>query len=100
MADPASHPVDDGSAAILGGLAGTPQWVIVVGAGIAGLTVANALVAAGVECLVVEARDRIGGRLCTAELAGHPVDLGASWIHSPVGNPLRSFADCAGVACP
>ena len=34
-----------------------------VGAGIAGLTAANALTAAGVDVVVVEARDRIGGRL-------------------------------------
>jgi protoporphyrinogen oxidase len=44
--------------------------VVVVGAGIAGLTVANALAHGGVECVVLEARDRIGGRLHTVKLAG------------------------------
>ena len=73
--------------------------MVVVGAGIAGLTVANALAHGGVECVVVEARDRIGGRLHTADLAGSPVDLGGSWIHTPVGNPIRAFAQSAGVPC-
>jgi polyamine oxidase len=72
---------------------------VVVGAGIAGLTVANALAHAGVECVVLEARDRIGGRLHTIDLAGAPVDMGGSWIHHPVGNPLRAFAAQVGVSC-
>lgn len=72
---------------------------MVVGAGIAGLTVANALALAGVSCVVVEARDRVGGRLHTIDLAGWPVDLGGSWIHHPGGNPLRAFADQAGIGC-
>jgi polyamine oxidase len=72
--------------------------VIVVGAGIAGLTVANALAHAGTECVVLEARDRIGGRLHTADPAGSPVDLGGSWIHMPGGNPMSAFARQAGVA--
>ncbi len=71
--------------------------VVVVGAGIAGLTVANALTHAGVECVVLEARDRIGGRLHTVDLAGSAVDLGGSWIHHPVGNPLRDFAERVGL---
>jgi monoamine oxidase len=72
---------------------------VVVGAGIAGLTVANALTHSGVECVVLEARDRIGGRLHTVDLAGSPVDLGGSWIHTPVGNPMRAFAEQVGVPC-
>lgn len=72
--------------------------VIIVGAGMAGLTAANALRHAGVECVVLEARDRIGGRLWTRDLGGLPVDLGASWIHSPDGNPMSDFADAAGVS--
>ena len=75
------------------------ERVIVVGAGIAGLTVANALSHGGVDCVVLEARARIGGRLHTIDLAGSPVDMGGSWIHHPVGNPLRAFADQVGVPC-
>ena len=73
--------------------------VLVVGAGIAGLTVANALHHAGLECVVLEARGRVGGRLHTLDVAGLPVDLGGSWLHHPSGNPLRRFAPEAGVDC-
>jgi polyamine oxidase len=90
---------DDGRADVPGGVSGPVERVVVVGAGIAGLTVANALAHAGVPCVVVEARDRVGGRLHTVNLAGSPVDMGGSWIHHPVGNPLRAFADQAGVGC-
>jgi monoamine oxidase len=90
---------DDGRSEVPAGAAGPVERVVVVGAGIAGLTVANALAHAGVECVVLEARDRIGGRLHTVDLAGSPVDLGGSWIHTPVGNPMRAFADHVGVPC-
>jgi monoamine oxidase len=71
--------------------------VIVVGAGIAGLTVANALTHAGVEVVVLEARGRIGGRLHTVDLCGSQVDLGGSWIHTPDGNPMSALAGLLGV---
>jgi polyamine oxidase len=90
---------DDGSRNVPGGVTGPVERVLVVGAGIAGLTAANALTQAGVDCVVLEARDRIGGRLHTADLAGAPVDLGGSWIHTPDGNPMRAFARLAGVPC-
>ena len=90
---------DDGSPDIPGGIAEPVQRVLVVGAGIAGLTVANALSHAGVECVVLEARGRVGGRLHTVDLAGSRVDLGGSWLHHPTGNPLRRFAQEAGVEC-
>jgi polyamine oxidase len=90
---------DDGRADVPAGVAGPVERVVVVGAGIAGLTVANALTHGGVDCVVVEARDRIGGRLHTVNLAGSPVDLGGSWVHTPIGNPMRAFAQQAGVTC-
>jgi polyamine oxidase len=83
----------------MSGVSGPVERVVVVGAGIAGLTAANALSTAGVDCVVLEARERIGGRLHTIDLAGTPVDLGGSWIHHPVGNPLRAFADQVGLTC-
>jgi monoamine oxidase len=89
----------DGQADVPAGVAGPVERVVVIGAGIAGLTVASALTRGGIECVVVEARDRIGGRLHTVSLAGSPVDLGGSWIHTPVGNPMRAFADQASVRC-
>lgn len=95
----AAESYDDGRTDVPGGVAGTVERVVVVGAGIAGLTVANALRHGGVECVVLEARQRIGGRLHTVDLAGSPVDMGGSWVHHPVGNPMRAFAEQVGVAC-
>ncbi|HWH32990.1 MAG TPA: FAD-dependent oxidoreductase [Egibacteraceae bacterium] len=54
--------------------------VIVVGAGLAGLRAADLLRARGLTTLVLEARDRVGGRTWTTELAGAPVELGAQWV--------------------
>lgn len=90
---------NDGRTDVPGGIVRPVERVVIVGAGIAGLTVANALTHAGVDCVVVEARRRIGGRLHTIDLAGSPVDMGGSWIHHPVGNPMRTFAREVGVPC-
>lgn len=88
---------DDGSAEIPAPMPGEVERVVVVGAGIAGLTAANALTHAGVDCVVVEARDRIGGRLHTAEVDGHVADLGGAWIHHPDDNVLADWVELAGV---
>jgi monoamine oxidase len=72
--------------------------VVVVGAGIAGLAAASRLRRAGIEYVVLEARDRVGGRLHTIDLAGTPVDLGGSWIHHPIGNPMSSLCAEYGIA--
>jgi polyamine oxidase len=89
---------DDGQPDVPRGVTGPVERVIVVRAGISGLTTASALTRAGVECVVLEARDRIGGRLHTVDLAGSPVDLGGSWIHRPGGNPMTAFARQVGVS--
>ena len=89
---------DDGPD-IPGGIVGEVERVLVVGAGVAGLTVANALKQAGVDCVVLEAKGRVGGRLHTADLAGSGVDLGGSWIHTPIGNPVRDFARLVDIGC-
>ena len=75
----------------------TARRVIVVGAGVAGLTAARELVAAGREVVVLEARDRIGGRTWTHDVAGASVDLGGSWIHGPSGNPLAEYVASHGM---
>ncbi len=66
--------------------------VLVVGAGMAGLTAAQHLKNCGAEVIVLEARSRIGGRIWTDETLGVPVDLGATWIHGKSGNPLFDLA--------
>jgi len=71
--------------------------VVVVGAGVAGLAAARALVQGGQRVVVLEARDRIGGRTWTDDEIGVPVDLGASWIHGIEGNPLWSLASAFGI---
>lgn len=58
-----------------------PAEVIVIGAGFAGLTVARELRRHGVSVLVLEARDRIGGRTWTDSRLGRALELGGAWIH-------------------
>lgn len=54
--------------------------MIVVGAGVAGLKAAHELVAAGRSVIVLEGKDRVGGRLKRAEVAGRAVDVGGQWV--------------------
>ena len=70
--------------------------VIVVGAGFAGLAATKALRAAGLEPLVVEARDRVGGRTCPGSIAGLTIDLGGMWV-GPTQTALDALAREYGV---
>jgi monoamine oxidase len=70
--------------------------VVVVGAGFAGLAAAKALRAAGLEPLVVEARDRVGGRTCPGLIAGLTIDLGGMWV-GPTQTALDALAREYGV---
>ena len=78
----------------------TPPVVVVVGAGLAGVGCAKTLVEHGAAVVVVEARQRVGGRCCTADLGGGvTVDMGASWIHGVRKNPLYAEACGLGLHC-
>ena len=55
--------------------------VAIVGGGFAGATAARELGKAGLRVVLLEARDRLGGRTYTAEFAGRPVELGGAWVH-------------------
>jgi monoamine oxidase len=67
--------------------------VAVVGAGLAGLTAARALARAGAEVVVLEARDRVGGRVWSCELAnGAIVEMGAEFL-LPGNTAVRELAE-------
>lgn len=67
--------------------------ILVIGAGLAGLACAKQLQQAGHQVLVLEGRDRIGGRIWTStHWPDVPLDLGASWIHGQEDNPLTALA--------
>jgi monoamine oxidase len=66
-----------------------PCDVLVAGAGMAGLTAARTLAEAGVKVLVLEAQDRIGGRILTRHVGEEAIELGAEFIH---GRPPELWA--------
>ncbi|KAH9892090.1 hypothetical protein F4778DRAFT_323843 [Xylariomycetidae sp. FL2044] len=57
--------------------------VVIIGAGLAGLTAAHDVLRAGLSCVVLEARDRVGGKTWSTETDGGKgrIDLGAGWIN-------------------
>jgi monoamine oxidase len=72
--------------------------VVVIGAGLAGLTAARRLTAQGASVVVVEARERVGGRVLNEDIGGgHVVEVGAQWI-GPTQDRLAALADELGVA--
>ena len=70
---------------------------VVVGAGLSGLTAARELRRRGASVRVLEARERVGGKMYTASIEGCPVDLGAHWI-GPTQRRLAALASELGVA--
>jgi monoamine oxidase len=84
------------AAAALAGRLPAGSDVAVVGAGFAGLSAAGAIVAAGHQVVVYEARDRVGGRVYTNTEWGVPLEFGAAWLHGVDDNPLVDLVAQAG----
>jgi len=73
------------------------KTIIVIGAGISGLAAAKQLKAEGFNVIVLEAQEKVGGRLRTDRSLGVAFDEGASWIHGINGNPITMLAAQAGM---
>ncbi|MFK8397776.1 flavin monoamine oxidase family protein [Pseudomonas sp. BGr12] len=71
--------------------------VIIVGAGASGLTAARILHDKGIDTVVLEASNRLGGRMFTANLDGTPIDLNGGFIHDLDINPLVKVYDQLGL---
>jgi len=69
-------------------MANSDTEVVIVGGGAAGIAAARRLAKAAINCLVVEARARLGGRAWTiTDRSGFALDLGCGWLHSADRNP-------------
>lgn len=75
----------------------SPFNVIVIGAGMAGLVAARLLHDSGCQVTVLEARNRLGGRIWTDQRWGVPCDLGASWVHGANDNALSNWCHTLGI---
>lgn len=67
--------------------------VVIIGAGMAGLSAANYLIQNGyTDFKILEARNRIGGRIISINMGAEKIQLGANWIHGILGNPMFEIA--------
>ncbi|XP_060969478.1 probable polyamine oxidase 5 [Cannabis sativa] len=71
--------------------------IVIIGAGMAGLTAANKLYTMvgfkdSFELTLVEGGSRIGGRINTSEFGGDQIEMGATWIHGIGGSPVHKIA--------
>ena len=81
---------------VRGELASGEYEVVIVGGGAAGVGAGRRLHDAGVSCLIVEARARLGGRAWTDGASGFALDLGCGWLHSAERNPWVAIAEAQG----
>jgi len=70
----------------------TRKKIIIIGAGIAGLAAYARLIEYGFDAMILEARDRCGGRILTDDTLGIPLSGGAAWIHGIDNNPITMLA--------
>ena len=79
----------------------TSGWdAIIIGAGISGISAAKTLTAAGKKVILLEARDRTGGRMYTDKTGGWAAEMGAGWIqnYNPSWNPIIGLGTGYGLA--
>ena len=78
-------------------MANSDAEVVVIGGGAAGVAAGRRLAQAAIDCLVIEARPRLGGRAYSVDDgAGNALDLGCGWLHSADRNPWVKVAEAQG----
>ena len=78
-------------------MANSDTEVVIIGGGAAGIAAGRRLAKAAINCLVVEARPRLGGRSHTViDRSGFALDLGCGWLHSADRNPWVAVAQAQG----
>jgi len=78
-------------------VANSDTEVAIVGGGAAGVAACRRLTDAGIDCLLIEARERLGGRArTTGDDPRCPIDRGCGWLHSADRNPWREIAEAQG----
>ena len=78
-------------------MANSDTEVVIVGGGAAGIAAGQRLAKAAIDCLIVEARPRLGGRAWTiTDASGFALDLGCGWLHSADRNPWVAVAEAQG----
>lgn len=83
---------------IIATVTGKRPQVVVIGAGIAGLVAARQLKFLGFDVVVLESRNRVGGRVSTYKQGKHYADVGATIITGLTGNPIRVISHQTGMA--
>lgn len=72
--------------------------ILIIGAGMAGLSAASHLVKNDMtDFVVLEARKRLGGRIVNIKIGEQNIELGANWIHGVLGNPMYEIAIANGL---
>ncbi len=75
-------------------MANSDTEVVIIGGGAAGIAAARQLARAAIDCLLLEARPRLGGRAWTVTASsGFSLDLGCGWLHSAESNPWAAIAE-------
>jgi monoamine oxidase len=74
------------------------RGLVIIGGGAAGIGAAREARVRGIDALIVEAMDRLGGRAHSIDWNGHKLDLGCTWMHSAKRNSLLGEAERIGVA--